>query len=382
MAKDYYKTLGVEKGASREDIKRAYKRLAKKYHPDINKELGAAEKFKEINEAAAVLGDEQKREMYDKYGTADFQGAGGPGTGAGFDFSGFDFGGDFDFGDLFESLFAGGGSPFGFRSSRRRGLRRGADLRYDMEVELEDAVNGSVKHISIPRYETCGNCEGTGAASKSSIKTCAECRGTGTVTRTQRTPFGMFQSTSTCRSCRGEGKTIDEPCDECGGSGRVEQERKIKVDIPAGVDSGTTLRLSGQGEAGEKGAGQGDLYVVVHVRQHKVFERRNNDLYIEVPVSFVIAVLGGAIEVPTVGGKAKLHIPAGTQSNTLFKMKDKGVPYINGSGTGDEYVKVVVHTPDGLNSRQKELLSEFAKSMGDRISPQKGFLDKVKEKFV
>jgi molecular chaperone DnaJ len=382
MAKDYYKILGVEKNASRDEVKKAYKRLAKKYHPDINKELGAAEKFKEINEAAAVLGDEQKREMYDRYGTADFQGAGGPGTGAGFDFSGFDFGGgDFDFGDLFESLFAGG-SPFGFRSSRSRGPRRGADLRFDMEIELEDAVHGAAKHISIPRYETCDKCDGTGAASKDSIKTCPVCHGTGTVTRTQRTPFGMFQSTSVCRECRGEGKTIDEPCTDCDGSGRVEQERKIKVDIPAGVESGTTLRLSGQGEAGEKGARQGDLYVVIHVRPHRIFERKGNDVYVEVPISFVTAVIGDAIEVPTVEGKAKLHIPAGTQSNTLFKMKGKGVPYINGAGTGDEYVKVVMHTPDDVNSKQKELLMQFAKSMGDKITPQKGFLDKVKEKFV
>ncbi len=378
MSKDYYKILGVEKDAPRDDIKKAYKRLAKKFHPDINKELGAAEKFKEINEAAAVLGDDEKRAHYDRYGTVDM-GAGGPG--AGFDFSGFNTGGDFDFGDIFESLFAGG--PFGgFHSSRRRGPSKGSDLRYDLEIELEDAVNGAEKHIIIPRYETCQKCGGTGAASKSSIVTCPDCRGTGMVTRAQRTPFGIFQTSSTCRRCHGEGKTIEEPCEDCDGSGRVEEERKIKVDVPAGVESGTTLRLSGQGEAGEKGARSGDLYVVMHVRDHKVFDRKNNDLFIEVPISFVTAVIGDTIEVPTIKGTAKLHIPAGTQSNTLFKMKELGVPNLRGSGIGDQYVRVVVHTPSDLNSKQKEILKDFAKSMGDKISPQKSFIDKVKEKFV
>ncbi|MBU2561002.1 MAG: molecular chaperone DnaJ [Nanoarchaeota archaeon] len=379
MAKDYYKMLGVEKNASRDEIKKAYKRLAKKFHPDINKELGAAEKFKEINEAAAVLGDDQKRAQYDQFGTAEFPGGFGPG--AGFDFSGFDFNKEFDFGDLFESLFAGG--PFGgFGQSRRRGPRRGADLRYDMEIDLEDAVTGSEKHITIPRYETCGKCRGTGAESDSAIRRCPDCNGSGVVTRTQRTPFGMFQTSSTCRNCHGDGKVIEEKCPICHGTGRVEEERKIKVDLPAGVETGTTLRLSGQGEAGEKGGRQGDLYVVVHVNPHNVFERRGNDIHVEVPISFVTAVLGDTIEVPTIDGKAKLKIPAATQSNTLFKMNGKGVPYIRGSGTGDQYVRVVVHTPENLSVKQKESLKVFAKSMGDKISPQKSFLDKVKEKFV
>jgi len=377
MAKDYYKILGVDKGASRDDIKKAYKRLAKKYHPDINKEDGATDKFKEINEAAAVLGDDQKRQQYDRFGTADF-GPGGPG--GGFDFSGFDFGGG-DFGDLFESLF--GGSPFGgnFRG-RRRGPRRGADLRYDIEVELEDAVKGTEKHINIPRYETCTKCDGSGAASSNDITSCPECNGAGMVTRTQRTPFGMFQTTTTCRRCHGEGKVIDKPCDECDGAGRVEKERKIRVEVPAGVETGTTLRLPGEGEAGEKGAGKGDLYVVVHVSPHDIFDRKGNDLFVRVPISFITATLGDTIDVPTITGKAKLKIPAGTQSNTLFKMKDKGVPYIRGSSVGDQYVKVVVHTPQKLNKKQQSALKSFAKEMGDKISPQKSFLEKVKEKFV
>ena len=378
MAKDFYKVLGVEKNASRDDIKRAYKRLAKKYHPDLNKEAGAADKFKEINEAASVLADDQKRAHYDQYGTAE---AGpGFGPGAGFDFSGFDFGADVDFGDIFDSLF--GGSAFGgMRGNRRRGARRGADLRYDMEVELEDAVNGAEKEITIPRYETCRKCDGTGAASRSAIKDCPECNGRGNVTRTQRTPFGLFQTTTTCRRCGGEGKIIAESCPVCHGSGRVEEERKIKVDIPAGVDTGTTLRLSGEGEAGEKGARTGDLYVVIHVKQHRIFERKGGDLYVEVPISFTGAVFGDKIEVPIVGGKAALLIPPGTQSNTLFKMKGKGVPDLHGSSVGDEFVKVVVHTPDNLTSKQKGALKDFSDEMGDKINPQRGFFDRVKEKF-
>jgi molecular chaperone DnaJ len=378
MAKDYYKILGVEKNSSKEDIKRAYKRLAKKFHPDLNKEAGATDKFKEINEAASVLADEQKRAHYDQYGTA--EPGPGFGPGAGFDYSGFDFGSDVDFGDIFDSLF--GGSAFGgMRGGRRRGQRRGADLRYDMEIELEDAVKGAKKEINIPRYETCKKCEGSGAASKSSIKDCPECNGQGNVTRTQRTPFGLFQTTSTCRRCSGEGKIIAEPCPVCRGSGRVEEERAIKIDVPAGVETGTTLRLSGEGEAGEKAARTGDLYVVIHVRPHRIFERKGNDLYVEVPISFTCAVFGDKIEVPIIGGKASLSIPPGTQSNTLFKMRGKGVPELHGNSDGDEFVKVVIHTPDNLSSKQKDALKEFADSMGDKINPQRGFFDRVKEKF-
>lgn len=378
MTKDYYDILGVGKDASRDEIKKSYKRLAKKYHPDINKEDDSADKFKEINEAAAVLGDEQKRAQYDRFGTAEFPGGAGPG--AGFNFSGFDFGGS-DFGDIFESLF--GGSPFGsFHSSRRGAPRRGSDLRYDLEIDLEDAVTGTTNHIIIPRYETCSKCNGSGAASSSAIKTCPECGGSGVSTRTQRTPFGVFQTSSTCRQCHGEGKVISEPCDKCDGAGRVEVERKIKVDVPKGVSTGTTLRLSGEGEAGEKGARAGDLYVVMHVNTHKIFDRTGDNLFLKVPVSFICATLGGTIDVPTISGTAKLKIPAGTQSNTLFKMKGKGVPCLRGSSIGDQYVKAVVHTPQNLNAKQKSSLESFADEMGDKITSKKGFLEKVKEKFV
>ncbi|HII72418.1 TPA: molecular chaperone DnaJ [Candidatus Woesearchaeota archaeon] len=376
MAKDYYDILGVPKTASRDDIKKAYKRLAKKYHPDLNKEDGAADKFKELNEAAAVLGDEQKRAHYDQYGTAEFPG-GFQGGAGGFDFSG--FGNEFDFGDIFESFFGGG--HFGGMRGRRRGPQRGADIRYDMEVTLEEAVAGVTKHITVPRFVSCSKCDGSGAKSKDAVQTCPDCRGSGAVTQTRRTPFGLFQTTTTCRRCGGRGQYISELCDVCDGSGRVEEEKRIKVEVPAGVDSGTTLRLSGSGEAGERGARTGDLFIVVHVQPHKVFDRKDNDLFITVPVSFVGAVLGDTIEVPVVGGEAKLKIPPGTQSNTFFKMKGKGVPFLNSSRVGDQFVKVVVHTPENLNSLQKKALSDFAKKMGDKITPQKGFLDRVKEKF-
>jgi molecular chaperone DnaJ len=377
MAKDYYKILGVEKNASRDEIKKAYKRLAKQHHPDINKAAGSADKFKEINEAAAVLADEEKRAHYDQYGTAEFPGGAGPG--AGFDFSGFNFSGS-DFDDVFESFFGGGGNPFGF-GGRRRGPRSGSDLRYDIEVELEDAVNGASREIRIPRYERCPECRGTGAAKDSAIKACPDCKGSGRVSVTRRTPFGMFQSVSTCGRCHGEGKVISEPCGECEGSGRVEVEREIKVDIPAGVENGTTLRLGGQGEAGEKGARQGDLYVVVHIKPHRLFERRGNDIYIDAPVSYVSMVLGDTVEVPTINGRAKLKIPPGTQSNTLFKMKEKGVPYLRGSSIGDQYVRVFPFIPDNLSAKQKSALTDFADSMGEKLAPSKGLFEKMKERF-
>ena len=377
MAKDYYKTLGVEKSATREQVKKAYKKLAKKYHPDINKEDGASDKFKEINEAASILGDDKKREQYDRFGTADFSGfQGGAG---GFDFS--DLGGfseSFDFGDLFEGLFGG---SFGGRR-RRRGSRRGHDIRYDLEIELEEAVKGTEKHILVPRLEKCSKCDGTGAENSSDIETCRDCNGRGMVTQVRRTPFGMFQSTGTCRTCGGQGKVIKSLCPMCDGDGRVEKQRKIKVSIPAGVDNGTTLRVSGEGEAGEKGGNAGDLYVVLSLLQHKIFERRGNDLYMEVPVSFIGATMGDSIQVPTISGKAKLKIPAGTQSNTLFRMKGHGVPYLNSSSTGDQFVKAVVYTPKNLSKKQKDLLKKFGKEMGDQIKPQKGFFERLKDTFV
>jgi molecular chaperone DnaJ len=362
MAKDYYKILGVSENASKEDIKKAYKRLAKKYHPDLNKsDPDAAEKFKEINEAASVLGDEKKRAQYDRFGSTS-EGFGG-GTG-GFDFSDFgfsDFG--FDFEDIFDTFFSRG---FGRHS---RGPRRGADLRYDLEITLEEAAFGTKKNIVVPRMEKCDECNGTGALSDSDINVCDKCNGRGRVQNIKRTPFGIFSTTTTCPKCRGEGKVITKPCPKCNGTGLVHHDRKIEIKIPNGIDDGNELRIPGGGEAGTKNGAPGDLYVVVHIRPHDIFSRSGNDINIEIPISFSQAALGDEINVPTLKGKAKLKIPQGTQTNTIFRMKGKGIPNLHGYGAGSENVQVVVKTPTKLTKKQKELLRELEKNTKNK----KGF---------
>lgn len=364
--KDYYKLLGVSKNATKEEIKSAYKKLAKQYHPDLNKSPDASEKFKEINEAAAVLGDEQKRAQYEQFGTTGEQFRGFEG----FDFSDFmsDIGGfGFDFDRIFENFFGGGG---GYGRTRRR--QRGSDLRYDLEIEMEDAAFGAAKTINIPRLEECDKCHGTGAESQQDIVTCTECNGRGVSTRTQRTPFGLFSTTTTCRKCGGEGKYIKNECPECDGKGVVRKTRKIEVKIPKGAVDGTNLRIQGEGEAGEKGLSSGDLYIVIHVKPHKVFERHGNEVYVKVPIPFTIAALGGSIEVPTLKGKASLKIPAGTQSNTVFRMKGLGIPELHSHHVGDEHVEVFITVPEKLTKRQKQLLEEL-----DKESGKKGFLKDV-----
>lgn len=377
MAKDYYKLLGVEKNATKEDIKKAYKKLAKKYHPDLNKEEGSAEKFKEISEAAAVLGDDQKRQQYDQFGTADFSGfQGGAG---GFDFSDFmrgtqGFG--FDFDSIFDSFFGGSGMFGGGR--RRRGPRRGSDLIYDIEITLKEAAFGAEKHITIPKMERCDECKGKGAKSDSDIITCPECNGAGSVKHTRRTPFGMFQTVSACRTCNGEGTTIKNPCRECHGSGLVEKTKKIKVEIPGGVDDGTRLRISGEGEAGEKAGPSGDLFIRLHVKPNDLFERQGNDLFMEMPVSFATAALGGEIEVPTLDGKVKMKIPSGTQSNTVFRLKGEGIPSLRSYGKGDQKVRIIIDVPTKLTKKQKDLLEEFDKGAN---KSNKSIFDKIKGSF-
>ncbi len=354
MAKDYYKILGVSENASKEDIKKAYKRLAKKYHPDLNKtEPDAAERFKEINEAASVLGDEKKRAQYDRFGSTS-EGFGGGSQG--FDFSDFgfsDFG--FDFEDIFDTFFSRG---FGRQS---RGPRRGADLRYELEITLEEAAFGTKKNIVVPRMEKCEECKGTGALSDSDIAVCDKCNGRGRIQNIKRTPFGIFSTTTACPKCHGEGKIIKNPCPKCNGTGLVHHDRKIEIRIPEGVDDGNELRIAGGGEAGAKNGSPGDLYVVINVKPHDMFQRKNNDIHIDVPISFAQAALGDEIEVPTLKGRAKLKIPAGTQTNTIFRMKGKGIPNLHGYGTGSENVKVIVETPTNLTKKQKELLREFEK---------------------
>ncbi|MBD3361723.1 molecular chaperone DnaJ [Candidatus Woesearchaeota archaeon] len=353
MTKDYYEILGVSKDASSEDIKKAYKKLAKKYHPDLNKDSGAADKFKEISEAAAVLGDPQKRQQYDQFGKADF-GQGG------FDFRNFS-GSGFDFGSIFEEIFAGfGGQGFDIFGGRRKaGPKRGRDILYDVEIDLEEAATGAKKQVEIDSFIECKKCRGSGAKKKSDISTCPECNGSGIVRHARRTPFGMFATQSTCSKCRGTGEFIENPCPECDGTGRIEKEIQFEIKIPAGVNNGTRLRIPGKGEAGEKGASPGDLYVNIHVKKHKYFERQGNDIYVHVPVSFVTAAIGGEVEVPTLKGKATIKIPPGTQGGKIFRLKGKGIPDLHGYSDGDENVIIQIDIPKKLNKKQKELLQEF-----------------------
>ncbi len=368
MTKDYYKVLGVSKEATKEEIRRAYKELAKKYHPDRNKDSGASDKFKEINEAASVLADADKRQQYDQYGTAD--GARGFG-GQGFDFSDFGSGFEFNFDDIFD-MFMGGQNPFSRRRKKEYG-EPGADLRYDMEISLKEAAEGVEKEILVEKMDECHKCKGTGAEHKSDLDACPECQGSGFVRKTQRTPFGYFQTQGTCRNCGGQGKILKHPCQMCDGTGRLTKSKKIKVKIPAGVESGNRLRISGEGEAGYRGGSAGDLYVFIDVSEDDIFERDGDDIYMEAPISFAMAAIGGEIEVPTLDGhKAKLEIPSGTQPGTTFKLRGKGIENLHSGEKGDQLVKVNVDVPQKLNREQKEMIKKLNESF-----EKKGFFEKV-----
>ncbi len=358
--KDYYAALGLEKGASDADIKKAFRKLAIKYHPDKNQGNKEAEnKFKEINEAYQVLSDPDKKAKYDMYGTVDFDGSGfGSGGFGGFDFS--DMGG---FGDIFESFFGGGGSG----GRRRNGPQRGSDLEYTINLTFEEAVFGVEKEISIDRSEKCETCKGSGAKAGTSKKTCPTCNGQGQVRVQRQTPLGSFVSTSTCNTCGGSGTVIEEPCTDCHGRGHVRKTRKIKVNIPAGVDTGNVMPLRGQGNHGTNDGPQGDLYVRINVAPSKKFVRKGNDIYIDAHISMGKAALGTEITVATVDGDVKYTIPAGTQSGTLFRLKGKGIPRVNSSGRGDQYVKVIVDIPKNLNEKQKDALKAFMEACGENV---------------
>ncbi|MBI3034149.1 molecular chaperone DnaJ [Candidatus Woesearchaeota archaeon] len=355
MPKDYYEILGVSRNATREEIRKAYKTLAKKYHPDLNKSPEATEKFKEINEAASVLGDEKKREMYERHGTT-AEGFNAGEGGFGFtDFTGADFG--FEFGDIFDRFF---GTEF-----RGDARKRGADLRHDVELTLEEVHSGTARKINVPRTERCEKCHGTGAETKSDIKKCPDCNGTGFIRRTQRIAFGTFTSTAPCGKCSGRGTVITSSCRECRGRGLIARNREIEVKIPAGITDGSRLRVQGGGDAGDI---PGNLYIFIHIKPHITFERDGADLLIEVPISYTLAALGGEIEIPTLNGKATLTIQAGTQPDTVFRMKGKGLPDMETGHTGDQKVKVMVKIPAKLTKRQRELLEQLAKE------DKKGFL--------
>ncbi|MCF8010468.1 MAG: molecular chaperone DnaJ [Clostridiales bacterium] len=373
MAKrDYYEVLGVSNDADKNEIKKTYRKLARKYHPDANPgDDQTAEKFKEITEAYEVLMDDEKRAAYDRYGHAATDGQGGFEGGFG------DFGADMGgIGDIFDMFFGGGGR-------QRRGPQRGADIRVDMELSFEDAAFGLEKDIKVPRTERCSTCDGSGAAPGTKSHPCVQCGGTGQMQFAQNTPFGRVVQSRTCDRCNGKGVIIEKPCPSCHGSGQVKRTRTIHVNIPAGVDHGSRLRVPGEGEAGEKGAPTGDLYVYIRVKPHKFFKRQGNDVICELSISFVHAALGGEIEVSTLEGKASLKIPEGTQTGTLFRMKGKGIPDVNGHGKGDQHVRINVVTPTKLSEEQKEILREFAHSTGEDLkSTNKGFLGKVRDAFM
>lgn len=366
--KDYYEILGVAKDATREEIKKAYKKLAKKYHPDLNKDDAEADaKFKEVNEAAAILGNEEKRRQYDSVGhNAYTQGQRQGGGAGGFDYSGFGEGMDFD--DIFESFFGGFGG-------RRR--RRGDDLRYDITISLREAAKGVSRTIHVRKENMCSTCAGKGGTETTQ---CSTCHGQGRVRQTRSTPFGYFQTTGACPHCEGRGYQITETCTKCDGRGTVLETKELKVDIPAGVDAGTRLRMTGEGEAIPHGT-SGDLYVFIDVTPDEDFVREGDDVHLEVPISFFQATMGAEITVPTLDGKAKLKIPAGTQSGTNFRLRGKGMQHLHRSGTGDQIVTVQVVTPKKLNKKQEALLQELAEEFGEEVHPEKSLLQKLKDRL-
>ncbi len=370
--RDPYETLGVSRSAAVEEIKTSYRKLAMKHHPDRNPgDAAAEESFKEISQAYDILIDPDKRAAYDRYGYAAFQGPGG-GAGAGFH----------DPFDLFREVFGSGGGGifehFFGGSGGGADQARGADLRYDLEIKLEEAARGVEKEIEIGKTGRCSACGGSGGGPGAHLHTCPTCRGRGQVIATR----GFFQVAQPCPRCHGAGEMFDHPCKVCRGDGRAETTTRIKLKIPAGIEDGSRLRSSGNGEAGVRGAASGDLYVVVHIREHAVFARDGDDLFCEMPVSFVIAALGGEINVPTLEGKASIKVPAGTQNGTVFKLRGKGIPHLRGSGQGQLLVRAVVEVPTKLTPGQRRKLEEFAESCGDQNAPMtRSFLERAKEFF-
>ena len=375
--RDYYEVLGIQKGASEDEIKKAYKKLARKYHPDMNPgDKEAEEKFKEVNEANEVLSDPTKKARYDQFGFAGVDpnyGAGGAGWGDGA--AGIDFG---DLGDIFGSFFGGG---FGGAQQRRNGPQRGESIRMSIPVSFTEAAFGCEKDVTLERSEQCPTCHGNGCAEGTTPEICPECRGSGTVQVRRQTPMGVFATTATCTRCGGSGKIIHQPCAECHGNGRVHKRRTVKVSIPAGIDNGQTISLRGQGHAGKNGGPSGDLLITVMVKPHELFRRDGTSVFCEAPITFTQAVLGAELEIPTIDGKVKYTIPEGTQTGTVFRLRGKGIPVLNGRGRGDQYVTVTIETPRGLNREQKEALRKFSETLGEgNYEQQKSFFKKFKSK--
>ena len=369
--RDYYEVLGVNKGASDDEIKKAYRKEAKKYHPDLHPGDKTAEaKFKEVNEAYEVLSDSDKKARYDQYGHAGVDPNFGGGAGGGF--------GGFDFSDIFD-MFGGGFGGFG-GSSRRNGPIRGRDISREIVITFEEAAFGCKKKINITKDEICKSCGGTGAKAGTQPETCTRCGGRGQVQTQTRTPLGYMTNVTTCPECRGTGKIIKEPCRECRGSGKIKTPSTIEFDIPAGINHGQTMQLSGKGEPGERGGPAGDLLITVRIKPHEIFTREDYDVYISLPVTFVQAALGDTVKVPTLDGVVEYDIPEGTQHGTRFRLREKGVPYIRGRGRGDQYVIVEVEIPKNLSTKQKDILKQFdSETETKNYKKQKSFFDKMKD---
>jgi len=361
---NYYEILSVSRSASDAEIKRAYHQLARQYHPDLNKDPGAEERFKEINEAYEVLGDRKKRAEYDRWGHV--------GLGGGF---ATDFGG-FGFGDIFEDLFGYGG----MRTAARRAPQRGADLRYNLTLTFEEAAFGCEKEIEVTRLDTCPACRGTGAEPGTEPIRCPQCNGTGEVRRVRQSIFGSFVNVTTCGRCAGEGEVVSTPCSKCRGQKRARAQKTIAITVPPGVDNGTQIRLSEEGEAGMRGGMAGNLYVVISVRKHPYFKRQNSHIFLQLPINVAQAALGDEIEVPTLDGTEKVIVPAATQTGETFRLRNKGVPYLRGEGRGDQLVTVYVVTPKKLTPEQRQLFEQLSKTLGSEVIPQgeKGFFDRLK----
>lgn len=374
--RDYYEVLGVSKGASDDEIKKAFRQSAKKYHPDLHPgDKTCEEKFKEVNEAYEVLSDSEKRARYDQFGHAGVD----PNFGAG---GGSPFGADMDIGDIFNSFFGGFGGFGGRRNSNPNAPRRGADVEANLFIEFEEAAKGCKKTVTYQNIETCSDCHGTGADKGSTPKTCSACGGSGRVTINQRTPFGVVQTQRTCDACKGKGKIVEKPCSKCNGNGRVRVRKNVEVTVPAGISDTQILNVGGRGNNGVNGGPSGDLHVYVNVRPHPVFERKGNDVWCDMPITFAQAALGAEIVVPTLDGKVSYTVHEGTQPGDIFKLKGKGIQNINGRGKGDQYVRVSIEVPKNLSKEQKELIKKLDETATDKnYAKRKTFRDKIKDMF-
>jgi len=387
MAEDFYDALGVSRDASEDEIKRAYREMAREHHPDVSDDPDAEEKFKEIQRAKEVLTDEEARQAYDRMGHDRFEqarkqggfgggGAGGAGGMGGDPFGGMGGAGGFDdLSDIFEQFFGGGGG----RGRGRQGPRQGADLRTSLAIDLDDAYEGVEKQVTLERPERCPDCDGRGHPPDEDPTTCPECNGQGQVTQVQQTALGRVQQTTTCRRCGGEGELYDRTCGTCGGDGHVRRERSLTVEVPAGIRDGQTLRMDGEGGPGEPGAPDGDLLIEISIRDHDRFDRDGDDVYAVQPVSFPQAVFGDTVEVETLAGSVEMDVPAGTQSGETFRLRDKGMPRLRGRGHGDQYVRVQVVTPESLNEEQREAIEALAEASGEELTVDEGFFEKIRK---